>query len=209
MTENYNDDNNIWYKNPLILFSNMDEFFPTNDLSKLNKINSIIRFAIYYSTIIIICKLDSKWLSVSIILVLISLFLGSTEPFEGEVSDSTKDKVCFHPKPNNPFMNFTLYDNMTNPNRNEACNYDNVKKDIRKAYRSKLNADELDIWGHNISDRNFYTMPNTRIVNDQTKFAEWAYKSTFENGGNCKEFGESCLLAIDPRYQKGRIVKVN
>jgi hypothetical protein len=45
-------------------------------------------------------------------------------------------------------------------------------------------------------------------VNDQTKFAEWVYKSTFENGGNCKESGESCLLAIDPRYQKGRVVKI-
>jgi len=203
MTENYK----LWYKNPLVLINNMDEFFPTNDLSKPNKINAIARFSLYYSIIIIICRLDSKWLSISLLLLLISLFLGSTELFADDILDK-KDKVCFHPKPNNPFMNFTLYDNMLNPNRKEACNYENVKQDIRNAYKSRLNADELDIWGHNITDRNFYTMPSTTIVNDQNKFAEWTYKSTYENGGNCKELGESCLLAIDPRYQKGRIVKV-
>lgn len=211
MSKNYNDDkteDKLWYKNPIVLISNMDEFFPTNDLSKINKINAIFRFALYYSIIIIVCRLDSKWLSVSILLVMMSLFLGSTEPFAGNISDDVKDKTCFHPKPNNPFMNFTLYDNMKNPKRKAACNYDNVKQDIRKSYKSRLNADELDIWGHNISDRNFYTMPNTTIVNDQTKFAEWVYKSTFENGGNCKEYGDSCLLAIDPRYQKGRVVKL-
>lgn len=210
MTENYNDDkpeDKVWYKNPLVLISNMDEFFPTNDLSKINKINAIVRFALYYSLIIIICKLDSKWLSISVLLIIISLFLGSTEQFSDNMMDA-KDKVCFHPKPNNPFMNFTLYDHMKNPNRKEACGYDNVKQDVRNAYKSRLHADELDIWGHNITDRNFYTMPSTTIVNDQTKFAEWAYKSTFENGGNCKEYGGSCLLAIDPRYQKGRVVMV-
>ena len=57
MTENYNDDkpkDKIWYKNPIVLISNMDEFFPTNDLSKINKINAIFRFALYYSIIIIV-----------------------------------------------------------------------------------------------------------------------------------------------------------
>ena len=56
MTENYNDDkteDKLWYKNPIVLISNMDEFFPTNDLSKINKINAIVRFASYYSIIII------------------------------------------------------------------------------------------------------------------------------------------------------------
>jgi hypothetical protein len=208
MNKNYVDDYNIvWYKKPLKLFSNMDEFFPTNDLSKISKINAIARFALYYSIIIIICRLDTKWLSVSVLLLVISLFLGYSDPFSNSAAD-IKDQTCFHPKPNNPFMNFTLNDNVTNPNRKQACNYKDVKQDIRNIYKSKLNADELDIWGHNISDRNFYTMPSTTIVNDQTKFAEWTYKTTFENGANCKESGESCLLALDPRYQKGRIINI-
>jgi hypothetical protein len=205
MTENYND--KVWYKNPIVLISNMDEFIPTNDLSRIDKINAITRFAIYYSIIIIICRLDSKWLSVSVVLILLSLFLGSKESFIDNISN-TKDNVCYYPKPNNPFMNFTLYDNMKNPNRKAACNYSNVKQDIRNAYKSNIHADALDIWGRNITDRQFYTMPSTTVVNDQTKFAEWVYKSTFENGGNCKELGDSCLLAIDPRYQKGRIINV-
>ena len=39
---------NLWYNNPAILFQDMNEFFPTNDLDRIQKINAIARLAIYY-----------------------------------------------------------------------------------------------------------------------------------------------------------------
>ena len=55
----------LWYENPSILLNDMNVFIPTNDLSQIQKINALARFAIYYSIAIVIFKLDSKWFSVA------------------------------------------------------------------------------------------------------------------------------------------------
>ena len=81
-----------------------------------------------------------------------------------------------------------------------ASNYDDVKNDIRKQFRSILHTDLTDIFGKYISDRNFYTMPNTSIVNNQVQFANWCYN--MENSGLCKTLGKNCLKYRDPRYQR-------
>ena len=38
----------LWYKNPKVLLENMDQFFPGKNLDRIEKINSLARFAIYY-----------------------------------------------------------------------------------------------------------------------------------------------------------------
>ena len=43
---------NLWYNNPVILFEDMNEFFPTNDLNRIQKVNAIARLAIYYLILI-------------------------------------------------------------------------------------------------------------------------------------------------------------
>jgi hypothetical protein len=183
----------LWYKNPKILTQNLIEFFPNKEYSKEKKINSMVRFAIYYAILLIIFKLDSKWLAVSAIIILISLFLGKSESF----TNTDNNENCTMPTKDNPFMNF----NITNPNKFPACMYDDVKDDMREKFRSKIPNDPNDLWGRNISDRNFYTMPNTDIVNDQTGFAEWC----FGDSGSCKMEGKGCLKVRDPVYHRGRI----
>jgi hypothetical protein len=46
----------VWYQNPEILLNNFDEFIPNKKLSKPENVNSIARFAIYFSIIILILK---------------------------------------------------------------------------------------------------------------------------------------------------------
>ena len=88
------------------------------------------------------------------------------------------------------------------PNKFKINN--NLKKEIRKNYRSHLKFDSIDMWGELISDRNFYTLPNVDIVNDQTGFAEWCYTNN-GSSGKCKTDGSDCVKNIDIRYNKGRI----
>ena len=64
--------NTLWYNNPKILLNDLHQFFPNNSLNREQKINAIVRFAIYYSILVIIFKQDFKWLSVSLILISIS-----------------------------------------------------------------------------------------------------------------------------------------
>ena len=98
-------------------------------------------------------------------------------------------------------MNLTLGDLITKTNMNEACKYDDVKEEIQKNFRKDLFTDTSDIWGKYISDRNFYTMPSTEIINKQKEFAEWLYG----DGGKCKNDG-NCLKNRDSKFHRGRII---
>ena len=194
----------LWYHNPKILLENVDQFFPNKNLNRIEKINSLARFSLYYSILLILLNQDTKWLSVSIIILLISTFLGTTEKFESP-NNKLDLKKCTKPTKENPFMNYTLGDLIENPYRPKACKYEDSKDTMRKEFRSHLYSDASDIWGKFISDRNYYTMPNTNIVNDQTGFAQWC----FGNSGECKTTGKNCLKQRDPTYHRGRMTTIN
>lgn len=193
----------LWYHNPKVILDNPDIFFPNNNLNRIEKINSLARLSIYYTIIVLISGQDSKWLSVSIIILLISGFLGTSENFT--TTDKTIDpNQCQKPTNANPFMNYNIGDLLINSNRPKACKYDNVKNEMRNKFRSNIYSDPSDMWGKFISDRNYYTMPNTEIVNDQSGFAKWC----FGNSGECKSYGINCLKQRDPTYHRGRMTTV-
>jgi hypothetical protein len=200
----------LWYEDPTVLLENISQFLPTNDLSTTQKINALARMSILIALIIIVSKSDSKWLSVPVVIIILTLFLGYTEPFNDNniLTDDKNNKTCQRPTENNPYMNYTLADLVDNPERAAACKYQDVKQAIKTKFASRIHADEYDIFGKNISDRMFYIMPNTRMINDQSGFAKWCY-NIYDDGGTCKENGENCLAAIDPRYQKGRFINVD
>ena len=89
------------------LLSDLHQFFPTNSLTREQKVNSIARFAIFYSILIIIFNQDLKWLSISILLLIISFCLGYSENFE----QINKVSTCVRPTKNNPFMNWYFSSN--------------------------------------------------------------------------------------------------
>ena len=183
----------LWYNNPLILLNDLYQFFPNNDLNKEQKINAIARFAIFYSILILIFNQDKKWLSISIVLLIISFSLGVYENFE----QVNKLPTCVKPTKNNPFMNYIIGDDIE---RESACEYEDVKDEMRNEFKKGIIPDPADLWGTNISDRNFFTMPWTRIVNNQTDFANWLYG----NSGTCKNEGIYCDKNRDNRYHQSR-----
>ena len=204
--------NELWYNNPKVLLKNLDEFFPDKDLNYNNKINSLVRFSIYYSILIILLDYNINYLYISLLLIIISYYFGNyyyisqeNENFEKENNNfikSKSNKECKRPTENNPFMNYTLGELIDNSNESrEACKYDEIKDEMRQNFRKDLYTDTSDLWGKYISDRNFYTMPNTDIINKQSEFAEWCYGGH----GKCKETGNDCLKERDPTYNRGRI----
>jgi hypothetical protein len=191
--------NKLWFEEPSILVNEWKHFFPTNNLSRNQKINAIARFGIYYAILILLFKQSSKWLSISIVLVTISCYLGYYESFENDLPIEKKEK-CTPPTKNNPFMNFTLGDYISNPDRPNACPFDKVKDDIRNEFRKDIVPDPADLWGKNISDRQFFTMPWTTLTNDQSGFAKWLYGDS----GECKNLGKNCDKNRDNRYHQSR-----
>lgn len=193
--------NKLWYNSPKSILENMSEFFPYSDLSNERKINAIARFAIYFALLIIIFNEDYNWLLLSIILLIITLFLDFDENFT-QKKETLSNETCQKPTKNNPFMNYTLGDLIDNPYRDNACNYEDVKKDIKDEFRSHVFSDSSDLWGKNITDRNFFTTPNTGLVNDQIGFGNWLLGSS----GECKTTGKNCLKVRDPIFHRGRMI---
>jgi hypothetical protein len=107
--------------------------------------------------------------------------------------------TCRKPTKDNPFMNpnTTEYNNSDPP---MACNVDDVdiKENMTKEFNKDLYRDIDDLWERNNSQRQFYTVPNTQIPNNQTEFAEWLYKIP----ETCKEDQEKCLRYEDIRFKR-------
>jgi hypothetical protein len=189
-----------WFNNIFILFQNTNQFFPKKNYNKIQKVNAIARLSIYYSIIICMLKLDTKYLSLSFCLLVLSFYLGYVDTFEDIINKENNTLKCTEPTEHNPFMNFTIADQINNPNKPSACLIDSIRKDQLKKYRLYAYPDPKDLFGKIITDRNFYTMPSTTIVNDQQGFANFVYGDF----GKCKSEGKDCLKNRDNRFHRGR-----
>ena len=106
-----------------------------------------------------------------------------------EIIDYEKN-TCRRPTIDNPLMNpaATEFGSFGVP---EACNAtdDDIQESIKVNFDHKLFRDVDELWERENSQRQFYTMPNTAVPNNQKEFSEWLYLLP----SNCKESGEACL----------------
>ena len=204
-------DEKLWYKDlkEFITQDNFLKFFPTPNMTYHEKINSIIRFTLYLVIILILFKNNYRVLYILVIVLLLTYGMSLIENVENEkekesfkkqnlaVSKSTK-KECVKPTTENPFMNVLLTDYKEGSKRNnkEACDIDNknVVKNMKDKYDERLFRSVDDIYMNISGDRQFYTMPVTDIVNDQTGFAKWLY----DRGPTCKQGNiEQCFNNVN------------
>jgi hypothetical protein len=187
------------YKN-----NNYLQFFPSRNQSKNELLNTIFRFSIYFSLILYFLTLNYKYLFIIPIIALftIGLYYGTNKySIKGygnkQLKEALTTKECSEPTLNNPFMNFNVINTGNNKEEKKvACNYsnnDDTKNKIKQYFDYKLIRTDDDIFDKNASDRQFYTMPNTDIVNDQNKFA----MALYGRSKTCKENnGEQCYKNI-------------
>ena len=103
-------------------------------------------------------------------------------------------KQVITPSSDNPFMNVMPDSYIKTPNciaqvEDDQISYNEVQTDVNDKFNEGLFRDVSDIYGRTNSQRQFYTMPNTSIPNDQEQFADWLYKTP----PTCKEGdGLSC-----------------
>ena len=112
--------------------------------------------------------------------------------------------MCRRPTPNNPFMNPGLLEFGTE-NPPVACNVNDeeIKEDIKVNYDHMLFRDVSDVWERQNSQRNFFTLPNTAIPNNQTEFAKWLYWipgfANCKESGNCLRYDSLVPVSSEPR----------
>lgn len=115
-----------------------------------------------------------------------------------ELVDYQKN-TCRRPSSDNPFMNtdVTEYNTGDPP---VACNADDeeVNDEINVNFNHELFRDVDELWERKNSQRQFYTMPNTAVPNNQVEFAKWLYYIP----KTCKEDSVGCLRYVDLRSNR-------
>lgn len=193
----------IWYQDLPGLFTaeNYYVILPLQSLTFEERLNSLVRFFIYFGVILMLVRGSTIHLFWGIIALLVTAIVykyyrstgervqGYLEEKNIDVIDST---VCKRTTVENPFMNPSVDEYGTSINYKNACPIDNDKvyDKMNDNFHERLFQDCSDIYDKMSSQRQFYTVPNTSIPNDQDGFAKWVYGSP----PTCKEGnGFACM----------------
>lgn len=183
------------FVDPMAIFNGTD-FAPFSGESYASKINSTFRFVAIAAILLWLRSFDQYMFAIGIGFVLASVFWPSSswpplpasrpardrsysgrdacaEKFEGAGRERREVSAlpCQEPTKENPFANVMLTDYSDNPDRPGACDPGKASELIDDAFYEGLPRDSDDIYETGNSRRQFYTMPNTKIPNDQTAFA--------------------------------------
>ena len=209
----------FWFNDPSIIINSnrLIEFFPNNNYTLNEKLNSLVRLGLYISLIFIIYKKDINWISIFIFILSLTYYLqinySNKEGFETnldkneidgpinaitDISEFSRNLNCTKPDKDNPFMNVTMGD-LLNTDTNglvkfkpSSCdtNDPNIKKSIDDNFKSDLFRDINDLFGKYNSQRQFFTMPWTDIIPDSNgDFKNWLYKQP----STCHENPDHCI----------------
>ena len=202
-------DNNIWFTDFNLLFNkdNLINIIPTKEMSSGEKINSITRFALYFSLLLYLCTGNYLYFYIIIVTLVVTYVIyifNNKESFNENGNNISKncvkrDKIenCKTPTDNNPLMNPLLGDD---PQKNkEACDIkeNKVLEKVDKTFCDRLYQNTSNIFSNRFNQHAFYTVPNTKVPGDQTKFAKWLYNTPVScevgEDGSLKQF-RSCAL---------------
>jgi hypothetical protein len=181
----------IWFRDPLGFLNpnELSEFVPLPHMTFTQKLNAIMRFALYFSLVLVVVQHSAKpvYLAAAVAAFTAMLFLAHEEEKRNKFEEfnvakdkSRGEKPCVLPSKNNPFANILVSDYALNPRRPPGCdiNRSSIKKMAEEFYEKNLYKDVDDIWGKRSSSRVFYQTPVQTIPNQQNEFAKWLYGKT-------------------------------
>lgn len=183
----------FWFIKPtdLIEKEHLGLFFPNGKMSHGQKLNSIVRLTWYFAFIMFLIALDPRYLMIPLLCMTVTVAIYYASQYQhvhskNETFDNILKTRCTKPTYENPCMNILVNEYVDNPKRPMACDTTNtkVKNKISEIFEARLFRDVDDAYS-DFMDRQFYTMPNTSIPNNQADFAKWLYGNPVEK--MCKE----------------------
>jgi hypothetical protein len=209
--ESYNLHDNFWALDYKVLFdkNNISNFFPTNEMTTIEKLNAVMRLGIYLSITLYLTTANYHYFYIMILIGVFTYFIYTTQQDNIELyfnsdGDNTQNLIqksiiskdtSVEPTVENPFMNINLItDNKTKKEAPPSWNDEESQKKIEDKFDYNLYRDVGDLYGKSNSQREYYTMPSTTIPNNQTSFAKWCYGV----GPTCKEKSIYCAPEMSP-----------
>lgn len=160
----------IWYRDLRGAFNmrTAASFIPTRSMGLTQQLNALFRLSVYYTILMVLLTRNLAHLTVA-------LATGSVTALVHELSKSKETYTaagCVKPSGNNPFMNYMSVADQ--PDRGPACN------PLSPAVMKQIGATEAPPqtdgpYEYGRTNRTWYTMPNTKAVNDRDKLAHWLY----------------------------------
>ena len=178
----------IWFKDPMVLFSKdtWSKFVPTKDMTTPEALNSVVRFATYFSLILFAATSVGAYVMAIPVVMATTILLynlfpnGTTIESFTEKQKKTAGPQYTMPTKENPFMNVLLTDIQDNPDREDAAptNRRDVKVDVYKNFQatSDLHMDTTDLFDQAQAMRTFHTLQSSKVPNDLDGFKAWLAK---------------------------------
>jgi hypothetical protein len=201
----------FWFNDFGVLFrpNRVTEFFPSNQQTLEERMNSIARLGLYSSLLTMAYKRDFSKIAIFLATLIITyaVYKNYTKEDVMDVEQplykkSMKIVKDIKPTLNNPFMNTLMTDHIENPKKGPALEYyqdtkkaEDIRKDISEKFNHNLYMDINDMYEKNNSQRQFYTTPNTEIPSNQEKFLNFMYP----NMTSCKDEAKNCRINEDLR----------
>jgi hypothetical protein len=188
--------------NILKLFTNPTLFFPSNKYDIKTNIDSIIKFFIYISLIIIL--LTNNWKLVIVIIIfslILKIFTYKSISLNNEIIKTNDIRLkCRKTTVDNPTGNVLLYtpDNELDYN---LCPLQETEMDNNIKYNFYF--DSKDLFQKKNNMRPFITMPSQSHPNDIDKFTSYLYNF---KGSTCKTGAVNCMFNEDLRYHKNEFL---
>lgn len=215
-TPSRDSDTTAWFRDYRVLFDHWDEFYPAATMSRTRCLNALTRFVVYATTVVSLMRRNTDVVRFAFVLVvLVGLAYprssrsfpdnrpsSHTEPFRSNTSlsqqhnddnvdgDDTVSAACIAPTPTNPFMNRAIGD--TSFSNVPSCEANRENADAM--WRLGLYQNVDDVYDRHLTSRQFYTVPDSRLPNDQTHFAQMLYGDGVRRRthGTCKEHTSQC-----------------
>ena len=181
----------FWFKKPEILLSkrNLLQFWPSKFQTYEERINSMTRFILYTGLILSLQKKNTTPIVYSLLLIGCIVFISkSKNPILQKLLAAAKINLdCQLPTSTNPLGNQMPFDDVyTKP----GCKSSTVEDEITKNLFAEFPTNGLSNTNKDFIERQFFSTPNTDIVNDQKGFASWLYGAP--NKKMCKSDPQFC-----------------
>lgn len=182
----------VWFDKPMVLFQKdkIFKFWPKQDESFEERINSSSRFIIYAVCGLYLIKRDRRILILGVVALLGLYFLYNAPMNKYKVTTSPQVE-CTKPTEDNPMANVLLTDYTTNPQRPQACStVKDTFMEMQMGVGNGRSRAPLPQQQRYAQARQFITAPVSQIPNDQTSFAEFCYGA--KNRPLCRDTPGMC-----------------
>jgi hypothetical protein len=192
----------FWFDEISILFrqDRFLEFFITQDMTFVEKLNAIARLGIYVSVILALYHNNPKFLALSFVALALTVFIRNffdESSFSPNVPGDYKEDFGMlgekiFPTIDNPFMNAVITkpdDTIPSESYSKTPEAEKVREDIEANFSKNLFQDVGDVFETNNSRRQYYTVP--RNSGDLKEFLYGGMKSgkedQYSNGASLYE----------------------